>query len=148
MLESQQQPSLAIPCPYPNLLSLSSSYTIESGDAIKFIIGDTVDHDISRLNTNFSKVKELDSNGELELLIHQDHATQLSDTYRGVAISLDVKDTSRIFDGMYVGRPASLANLQLRAEEMAMCGGLVGGAAMKELMLSEGFYLCYAVSLI
>ena len=47
----------------------------------------------------------------------------------------------RIFDGLHVGHAASVAELQLRSEEFAMCGGSIGGNVPKTLGIPANVHL-------
>ena len=76
--------------------------------------------------------------GQIFAGMHMDHTASLANlqllTRNCHNLTRNCHNLTRIFSpgaGMHMDNAASLANLQLRSEVFAMCGGSVGGAAIK-----------------
>ncbi len=155
--ESKQQPSLAIPAPYPNISSESIYNAItnsstgiqklkESSQTLRYASRDYMNHfDVPMGGSANDHDDGRESGGsELEMLIKSPSNTNISSLHDVENSASGFVSIDRAFDGMYIGNTASMAAVQLRSEEMAMVDGFAGGERMSKLNLPTNVHLSRA----
>ena len=132
--ESKQQPSLAIPAPYPNI---STEYVYnaitnpalicetgtqklkESSETLKYASREYVSHFDHSVGDSADDDNGRESGvSELEMLIKDTDDTNISSLRDIENSAFGIVSIGRRVDGMHVGHAASMASVQLRSEEM------------------------------
>ena len=139
--DSEVQPVLAIPNPRSSLLDRIDALATETSETLKFSSKDALDNfDMTRVASMLREKREGEGE-EFEKLIKSEEAEDSMDLSAVASASFDLEAAGRVLDGMHVGHAASMAPVQLRAEDLFLSGGISGGKALREMQVPQDVHL-------